>query len=163
LSYGPALAGSLLFAFLPYHFGRGEAHLFLSAYYLVPLMVLVVLWLYRGEGPLFRWPSQEQPRAEWFNGRTGFRVVVRLLVASAAQRGAVWFSGVMVFGVVVCRLVAPAGIYSAFFGCFFLTAAGLVAALNRRSLRPLAASTLLVGVMVVGGLANLAPTLAYQV
>jgi phosphoglycerol transferase len=137
VSYGPALVGSLLFAFLPYHFLRGEAHLFLSSYYLVPLLVLVTLWLYRGEGPLFRWPAQEAPRAEWLSGRT-------------------------VFSVAVCLLVSSAGIYYAFFGCFFLTVAGLVSALNRRSLRPLAATGLLVGAVVVGGLANMVPYAAYQ-
>src|SRR5690606_37977352 len=41
VSYPPAIVGSLLFAFLPYHLGRGENHLFLVAYYLIPLMVMV--------------------------------------------------------------------------------------------------------------------------
>lgn len=47
-SFGPALVGSLLYAFLPYHFFRSY-HLLLAAYYLVPLMVLVVLWISLGE------------------------------------------------------------------------------------------------------------------
>src|SRR4051794_12571161 len=34
----PALVGSLLYAFMPYHFWRGVAHLFLAAYYLIPLV-----------------------------------------------------------------------------------------------------------------------------
>ena len=41
----PAVVGSLLYAFLPYHFLRGEVHFFLAMYYLVPLMVLVLLWV----------------------------------------------------------------------------------------------------------------------
>lgn len=44
-----ALVGSLLYAFLPYHFLRGERHLFLSMYYLIPLMVMVLLWIGSGE------------------------------------------------------------------------------------------------------------------
>ena len=43
-SFGPALVTSLLFAFLPYHFFR-RYHLMMGAYYLVPLMVLVVVWI----------------------------------------------------------------------------------------------------------------------
>jgi hypothetical protein len=40
LSYYPyALVGSLLFTALPYHFYRGEWHLFLSSYYIVPLAI----------------------------------------------------------------------------------------------------------------------------
>ena len=42
LNYPIALLTALLYTFLPYHFYRGENHLFLSAYYLVPLAVLVV-------------------------------------------------------------------------------------------------------------------------
>src|SRR5205085_2792090 len=43
---GPALAASLLYTFLPYHFYKGfVGHLFLSAYYVVPLIGMVMLWL----------------------------------------------------------------------------------------------------------------------
>jgi phosphoglycerol transferase len=45
----PAAIGGLLFAFLPYHFMRFEAHLFLSAYYMVPPATLVSLWLMSGQ------------------------------------------------------------------------------------------------------------------
>ncbi len=44
-SFGPALLCSLLYAFLPFHFMRNETHFLLSAYYVVPLAVLVVLWI----------------------------------------------------------------------------------------------------------------------
>ena len=43
-SFGPALLASLLYAFLPYHFFRSY-HLMMGAYYLVPLMVLVIVWV----------------------------------------------------------------------------------------------------------------------
>src|SRR5207237_2436727 len=49
LSYGPAIFGSLLYSFLPYHFQRGQPHLFLSGYYLIPPMVMVILWISRGQ------------------------------------------------------------------------------------------------------------------
>src|SRR5215813_1214531 len=49
LSYPPALFVSLLYAFLPFHFMRNQTHLILSAYYVVPLAVLVVLWIAKGE------------------------------------------------------------------------------------------------------------------
>src|SRR3989442_8860406 len=48
LAVWPALGGSLLYAFLPFHFARGEGHLFLAAYYLVPLAVMVALWIWAG-------------------------------------------------------------------------------------------------------------------
>jgi phosphoglycerol transferase len=40
LNYLFSIPASLLFAFLPDHFWRGESHLFLSAYYAVPLYIL---------------------------------------------------------------------------------------------------------------------------
>jgi phosphoglycerol transferase len=45
LGVGPMLAGSIavVFALLPYHFSRGELHLFLSAYFLVPVGVGVAV------------------------------------------------------------------------------------------------------------------------
>ena len=45
VSFAPALLCSVLYAFLPYHFMRNETHFLLSAYYVVPLAVLVVLWV----------------------------------------------------------------------------------------------------------------------
>ena len=44
-----AFVGSLLFTFLPYHFARGESHLFLSAYYAVPLAILLCYRIHKGE------------------------------------------------------------------------------------------------------------------
>ena len=46
----PALVGAILFAFLPYHLLRNEAHLFLTSYYAIPLLVWLVV--VRRRGPL---------------------------------------------------------------------------------------------------------------
>ena len=43
-SFAAALVVSLLYSFLPYHFFQSY-HLMMAAYYLVPLMVLVMLWI----------------------------------------------------------------------------------------------------------------------
>ena len=48
MAIGPALFGSLLYAFLPFHWSRGQHHLFLAAYALVPLAVMVMLWIAAG-------------------------------------------------------------------------------------------------------------------
>src|SRR5688572_13312096 len=57
LSYAVALFGSLLYTFLPYHFMRGESHLFLSAYYFFPLVVLVLVWV--ASDQLTNWRSRK--------------------------------------------------------------------------------------------------------
>ncbi len=60
VAYLPALVGSLLFAFTPYHFFRGEKHLFLAAYYLVPLVIMIAVRICQGWNP---WSSSAEPRA----------------------------------------------------------------------------------------------------
>ena len=57
LSYAVSLFGSLLYTFLPYHFMRGESHLFLSAYYFIPLVVLVLVWV--ASDQLTNWRSRK--------------------------------------------------------------------------------------------------------
>jgi len=45
----PGVVAALLYAFLPYHFYRGVNHLLLSGYYMIPLIAIVILWLYLGK------------------------------------------------------------------------------------------------------------------
>jgi hypothetical protein len=49
VSRGIALVIALLFALLPYHFQRGEVHLFLAAYYAVPLGAYLAIAVFRGD------------------------------------------------------------------------------------------------------------------
>ena len=44
-----AIFAGVLYSVMPYHFVRGQHHLFLSAYFLVPLAVMVALWIATGK------------------------------------------------------------------------------------------------------------------
>jgi hypothetical protein len=55
VSRGIALVVALLYAFLPYHLSRGEAHVFLSAYYAVPLGAYLAIAVFRGDRLFGRW------------------------------------------------------------------------------------------------------------
>jgi hypothetical protein len=55
VSRGIALVVALLFALLPYHFMRGEAHLFLAAYYAVPLGAYLAIAVFRGDALFGSW------------------------------------------------------------------------------------------------------------
>lgn len=68
ISYWSAIVGSLLFAYLPYHWLRGESHLFLSSYYTIPLIVLVLFWSWK---------------KEWTKKRILASIVICALVASS--------------------------------------------------------------------------------
>ena len=135
IGYLPALLGSLLYAFIPYHFFRGEIHLFYSAYYMVPLMVLVILWVYLGRLLLFR----------QINGRT------RLHLRD-------WRLGV---AVLVGIIIASSGAYYSFFGCFLLLIAGFIASARSKCLYHLLTAVVLVAVMGVTVAVNLAPSVIY--
>lgn len=50
-----SIVGSLLFTFLPYHFQRGEWHLFLSGYYMVPLITMIIFWIKDGKLSKQKW------------------------------------------------------------------------------------------------------------
>src|SRR5262249_13533239 len=78
----PAFVAAQLFALMPFHFCPGQGHLFLSAYYLLPLQVGLVLSVWRDGGPATR----------------------RAWVACAA----------------LALLAGGAGVYYAFYTCFFL-------------------------------------------
>jgi phosphoglycerol transferase len=136
VSYPPAFVAAELFTALPYHFFRGEVHLMLASYYLVPFAVLVAVWLYLGEAVLLR-----REERGW-----------RLALSSRKSLAAV----------AVCLLLSAGGVYYAFFTCALLATAALAAALRLRAWQPLLAGGLLVGLIVGGTLANLAPTLLYH-
>jgi phosphoglycerol transferase len=137
ISYAPALAVSLLYTFLPYHFIRGEGHLFLAAYYLVPLSLLAAVWIYTGDFVLFRRDEEGRRRWAFFHGK-----------------------GLLCLG--VCLLVSSATVYYAFFACFFLLAAGAAASLARK--KAIALGTAVLGVLVIAGglLVNIYPSIAYR-
>jgi phosphoglycerol transferase len=132
VSYGPAIACSLLYTFLPYHFFRGEVHVFLAAYYFVPLMATLVLWMGLGTG--------EHDRATPGGGP-----------APTPQ-----YAGLP--AKLICVLVASAGTYYAFFGGVLLLVAAAFRARRDRALRPLLYGVALVGILAIVTVANLAPS-----
>jgi hypothetical protein len=95
-----AAAGGILYAFLPYHFMRGESHYFLSAYWVIPLSWLPALGVLKGEFPFFRRDA---------DGR--YRLALK-------RWGTLW-------QVLLAAATAAAGAYYAFFACAIYAAVGL--------------------------------------
>jgi phosphoglycerol transferase len=74
VSHGPAAVASLVYAFLPFHFLRGEKHLFLSCYYQVPIAVMLALRLFMsddGRDSRPRWRTIAELLACGIVGATG--------------------------------------------------------------------------------------------
>ena len=138
ISYLTALAGSQLYTFLPYHFFRNEHHLVLAGYYIVPLMVMVILWVFSGR--LLASGSDDK--------KSGWRLNLR--------------SRPFLASIVICLLIASGGLgYYAFFGCFFLLVAGVAAALFHKGVRHFAVALILAAVVFAGFLINLVPNMIY--
>jgi len=128
ISYPVAVVGSVLFAFAPYHFDRGEGQLFLTGIYIIPLSILAVLLL-TGDNPPFIKKGQGGEAFDFWNLRSAGFFAIAFLTASA-------------------------GIYYAYFTAFFLLVAGVYTAVNNRSWRRLAAAGVLLGILAAGLLIN---------
>jgi phosphoglycerol transferase len=133
VSYTPALAASVLFSFLPYHFQRiARGHLAEAGYFLIPLLVMVALWLH-GDAC----GQAHEPRRP-------------------ALRAKKWLAAV-----IIGALTGTAGVYYACFGCWLFLAAGLAASLERRGWRAMAAATAIVLVVASGLIIALSPGLVH--
>ncbi len=134
LSFPAAVTCGILFTALPYHQLRGQNHYFLSAYYMVPVTSLMMLWVCAGRLPFY--PE-----------KTRFRVTDRDTV----------------FAVIVMLLTGCAGAYYAFFACGLLLMAGVYGWLVGHTWRAVASSWLIIGLVVACGAANHLPTFLYHV
>lgn len=128
------LATAPLFAILSYHFLRGESHLFLASYYVVPLSLVLVLRAARGER-LWGWRDTAHPVGRWF-GR-GLQTTVIVVLTGSTQA------------------------YYAVFAVILLAVAGVVALIRDRAWpRFWGAVAVGVGIVVVMGL-NMLPDTIY--
>jgi len=134
LTHPFACAGGILYAFLPYHYLRGETHYFLAAYWAVPLSWLPALALCKGELPFFtRRPDGTYGRA-------------------LKTRAAGW-------QVLLAALTASAGAYYAFFACALYCAAGCYGWIIHRTWRAAASAALLAGLVAAFGVVNHLPSI----
>ncbi|MEY2562665.1 MAG: hypothetical protein QOH88_858 [Verrucomicrobiota bacterium] len=135
--YPAALLGSFLYTFLPYHFMRGEEHLFLGAYYFVPLVALLMFRVTSDNPPLLKEGERKWPRPAW-PGRRSIGMVV------------------------ICLVVGSSGVYYAFFACFLMMMAGIAVAAAQRRLAPLVSALLLTGLIAVTIFLCILPHLIYR-
>ena len=120
---------SLLFTFTPFHFLRGETHIFHASYLPVPLLILVSYWIYSRSDDLFRMTGPKPSGCS-----------LRFLVSA-----------------LVCTLTALFQYVFAVFGAFFMLLAGTASSLQTRRWRPVIISGVLALLMVVVILLLLTP------
>ena len=125
--------GAFLYSFAPYHFLRGEGHILLSGYELVPVGVLLALWIFDDRLPLLR---EGTWRIDWRAPRTWLAIAFTIGLAST-------------------------GAYYFVFSMLIVATAGIIHALAARTARPLLSAGVVLGVGFVTFVLNLAPTLLF--
>ncbi len=123
---------AVLYSLLPYHFYRGEWHLMLASYFMVPLMVLVMMWLFEPRVPFFG--EELDRRGPLWTDRRG------------------WAAAAIAF------LLASTSVYYAFFAGMLVVVAGVLAWVRRADARRLTAAVMIVAVLAIGVVVNSAPT-----
>jgi phosphoglycerol transferase len=132
-----AIAVAVLYALLPYHWLRGEGHLFLSMYWVLPLVLLVLVWLDSPSPPFIK-----------VNGRGRLPLQVRAPQTIAA--------------LAIMVVVGASGVYYLFFSCFFVVVVVVRAAIRGRDYRPVLAGVLLVLVGACVFAVQMAPSVVYS-
>jgi phosphoglycerol transferase len=130
-----AVVVAILYTFLPYHFARGEAHLLLSGYFMVPIATLLILQVLSDDPP--------------FTTRRGARWRVDFRNRSA------------VLWLLACAALGSTGPYYAFFAVLLLGAAVVLDFMARRNWRRVASGVIAAGVVVVVLLVNLSPSFLF--
>ena len=124
--------GAFVYAFAPYHFLRGEGHLLLSGYEMVPVGVLLALAVLDEPLPLLR--SEGRRGLDLRASRTWLVVVAAIALAST-------------------------GPYYFVFSMMLIAIAAAFHALNAGRWRPVVAAALIIGVGVVTFAVNVSPSL----
>jgi hypothetical protein len=127
--------GAFVYAFAPYHFIRGEGHLFLSGYEMLPVGILLALRMFDEPLPLLR---------------------------EAGRRGVEWKSWSTWLVVLAVVVLASTGPYYFAFSMMFVVLVAAMRAVSERTWRPAKSAALLVGVGVVSFVLNVSPSLINQ-
>jgi len=136
IARAPAVVTAVLFAFLPYHFYRSENHLHFSAYFVIPLAGIMLLWIMLDES-LF------------VPVRRG-----RFLILPAPTRKGI-------AALIICGVLGSSGVYHAFLTILLLVAAGLYRVFDERALHRVAAAGILSAAIVTTVALNLLPNMVH--
>lgn len=130
-----ALVTSLLYTFVPYHFLR-LGHLFLAAYYMIPLIVLIILSLWSDKPPLISSADSDRIKFELFSRRS-------------------------LLCILICIVLGSTGMYYSFFSCFLIAVTCVCVFLRKGDKRVVVSGGILIFLISSVLLTNLSPSLIY--
>src|SRR5262249_30272565 len=115
-----AIVFSIVYAFLPYHFWRGQSHLFLVNYYMIPLVCMVIVWLGKDEAFLIvRNPETGRLKLELTSLRALGSIVICLAIGCD-------FPYYPIFAAILLLIAAAYALAYRFSACTLCTAALLL-------------------------------------
>jgi hypothetical protein len=123
-----SLAGAVVFSALPYHFLRGEGHLFLGNYFAVPAAGWLILRVLQRETLLSRRPGATGLRT-WLTPVTAGTVAAILLAAGSTLYYAV-FTILLVGSAALLRVITERRLSAGLAGVVVAVALGLVLLVN---------------------------------
>ena len=132
-----AVAGSVLFTFLPIHILRKQHHLFITTLYFIPLLCLTAYWIASGN-PLF-----------------GFEIA-----AGSRRRPLITTDGVV--ALLSCLLIAWDNPYNAFFAVTFLVVGGILGSFRNNHRNAWLTALILSAAVTIAFAIQLVPNWLYQ-
>lgn len=129
-----ALAGSILYSFLPYHFLRNEMHLFFATYIFIPLVSYGIILLFNN------------------NFEDADTVTFRIMNKSLLKRN-------NLISVIGCILLGASDIYNSFFAAIIICFAGMVSTIKYKKKRNLYYMSILLLALTIPLFINVMPAL----
>lgn len=139
ISRSVSIVISLLYAFLPYAFWRGQDHLFLTAYYTIPLVTLISLSLWSDNLPFLATDQNFKSKFRW---------------QTLTNRKSL-------FCIIVCLVLGSTGVYYAFFGCLFIAVTSISAFVRNRDKRVFISALIIITLIFSSFFLNVLPSLIY--
>ncbi len=136
ISNSIAIIFALLYSFLPYHFLRGQHHLFLAAYYMIPLITMLILWVW-SDKPLFFSYDETGRKANKKSHKSIIAIIISLIIGST-------------------------GIYYAFFASFFIIIAGFSGSFYSKNKYNLLSAVILIAIIFSASFFNILPSVIYN-
>ncbi|MCT2195582.1 hypothetical protein M3G15_10575 [Paenibacillus sp. p3-SID1389] len=132
IQYSLSFIGSIMFAFMPYHFFRANGgHIFLSFYFMIPFAILVSFWIFSSNFNLLNYSNNDYKR----------------------KNIAVIFISI---------LLGSTGTYYAFFAGLFWFLASIISFLKNKKANTLISGCLAVFLILISLIINLAPSIIFK-
>lgn len=133
-----SLSFSALFTFIPYHIIRA-GHLFLLGYYMIPLVIMVMIWVVDKEGFLFD-----------------------SVLTKGKKTVVIKWDKYLYASIIICICIGSTGAYYAFFSCFFFLIVGIYKWLEERKPIKIIKSLILITMVALTLLINISPSIYYK-